>query len=98
MLQECASAPCLNNGKCLDSSNGFSCKCESGFSGELCQFNNDDCAQNELCLNDGDCVDGDNDFSCSCKAGFAGSRYTIYQGYINLKNTSILIVKSIFLG
>ena len=73
-LQECASMPCKNSARCIDSANGFKCECPAGFSGKYCEDNIDNCEKNKQCLNDAVCVDGDDDFSCSCKAGYAGSR------------------------
>lgn len=32
-IDECQSSPCMNNGTCLDLSDGFKCICPSGFSG-----------------------------------------------------------------
>lgn len=36
-IDECASSPCLNGGRCQDEVNGFQCLCLAGFSGNLCQ-------------------------------------------------------------
>lgn len=36
-VDECASSPCLNGGRCQDEVNGFQCLCLAGFSGNLCQ-------------------------------------------------------------
>jgi len=32
-IDECQSSPCMNNGTCLDLSDGFKCICPTGFSG-----------------------------------------------------------------
>ena len=39
--QYCFSGPCKNGGKCLEISNGYRCKCLSGFTGENCEGKND---------------------------------------------------------
>ena len=36
-IDECASSPCLNGGRCQDEVNSFQCLCLAGFSGNLCQ-------------------------------------------------------------
>ena len=36
-VDECASAPCLNNGICQDGRGDFACLCHDGFSGETCE-------------------------------------------------------------
>ncbi|XP_045172381.2 protein jagged-1-like [Mercenaria mercenaria] len=33
----CESYPCLNNGVCTDTSNGYECDCHKGYSGEHCE-------------------------------------------------------------
>ncbi|XP_038073371.1 uncharacterized protein LOC119741618 [Patiria miniata] len=35
---ECASTPCQNGGACIDGNNSFTCVCNSGFKGEVCQI------------------------------------------------------------
>jgi len=37
-LNECLSSPCQNGGTCIDSINGFSCDCPSGYTGMRCEF------------------------------------------------------------
>ena len=36
-IDECASKPCLNGGKCVDGINSFTCKCAAGFMGKNCE-------------------------------------------------------------
>ena len=36
-IDECASQPCTNGGKCLDQEDRFICQCPSGTRGKLCE-------------------------------------------------------------
>lgn len=36
-VNECASSPCENNGRCNDFINGFRCVCSNGFTGKTCE-------------------------------------------------------------
>ena len=49
----------------------YSCICASGFDGNLCQNNIDDCL-GITCQNGGTCLDGLNSYSCSCVPGYGG--------------------------
>lgn len=60
-LNLCHSSPCLNNGKCLQAENGFTCVCEPNFTGNNCEFNleenlDDICDHNELCKSGSKCI------------------------------------------
>lgn len=37
-IDECASAPCQNDGTCIDLENSFKCNCSKAWEGNLCQF------------------------------------------------------------
>lgn len=47
----CEFHPCKNNGTCRTSTNKreYSCQCLSGFDGENCENNIDDCVGNKVC-------------------------------------------------
>jgi hypothetical protein len=54
--------------------NSFNSSCESGFTGDLCNEDIDDCLVN-TCLNNATCSDDGsipNSFNCSCDSGFTG--------------------------
>ena len=36
-IDECASDPCFNGGQCTDGINTFTCMCEPGFEGFVCE-------------------------------------------------------------
>ncbi|XP_031986932.1 protein crumbs homolog 2 isoform X4 [Corvus moneduloides] len=74
----CASSPCLNAGTCEDLFNSFRCSCSTGWAGQRCEANIDDC-QPSPCVH-GDCVDAVADFQCECFRGFIGKRCDINKG------------------
>ncbi|KAH0622067.1 hypothetical protein JD844_024009 [Phrynosoma platyrhinos] len=77
-IDECTSAPCLNNGSCVDDINFYKCYCRRGFLGINCEINADEC----LCI---DLIDG---YRCHCEAGWTSSRCEID---INIRLRSDLI-------
>ncbi|KAG8141786.1 hypothetical protein E2320_006463, partial [Naja naja] len=68
----CSSNPCHHEGSCLDLFNAFSCACQPGWEGPLCETNMDDC-KSSPCLH-GQCEDLVGDFQCVCHKGFIGKR------------------------
>ncbi|XP_077442159.1 protein crumbs homolog 2a isoform X2 [Vanacampus margaritifer] len=85
-IDECAEHPCDNDGECFERSNlthwqldwelsyedaaGYICQCQSGFAGQNCTFNIDEC-DSEPCQNGATCEDLNNGFVCTCPAGFS---------------------------
>lgn len=49
----------------------YSCKCMSGFEGDRCEINVDDCIPH-ACLNNGTCQDEIDAYSCLCLPGYTG--------------------------
>ena len=62
---------CSGNGQCVDGVDSFNCKCDPGFTGELCQTNIDECV-GVKCSGNGECLDGVNSFTCECSPGYTG--------------------------
>ena len=77
-INECAPAPCLNDGSCTDLVNAFLCACAPGYEGARCQIETDECEEvfgTDLgCLNGATCVDRIAHFTCDCAPGFDGAR------------------------
>ena len=51
-IGECTSAPCQNNGTCIDEINRFTCNCADGFSGNVCETSEILFTENHNFLND----------------------------------------------
>ena len=66
-------APCKNSGRCVDQTEGYTCECQPGYTGDRCQYNIDDC-DSKPCLNGGKCTDKVNGFTCECPGGFTGKQ------------------------
>ncbi|XP_066290627.1 fibropellin-1-like [Branchiostoma lanceolatum] len=65
--------PCQNGAVCfpLPGGAGVRCVCLTGFTGDQCETNIDDC-QPDSCGPHGRCVDGVNSYSCECDVGYQG--------------------------
>ncbi|XP_055955536.1 sushi, von Willebrand factor type A, EGF and pentraxin domain-containing protein 1 [Patella vulgata] len=64
---------CENNGTCISvMEDDVLCSCLSGFNGDRCEINIDDCLSSP-CRNNATCIDGINDYSCTCSEGFEGN-------------------------
>ncbi|KAJ8043269.1 Fibropellin-1 [Holothuria leucospilota] len=82
-INECASAPCQNNGSCVDGIDVFYCDCQPGFGGPFCEHCYNlclpDCEANFKCENYGTCVysEADGEVFCDCLPGYMGSKCEI---------------------
>ncbi|XP_021927790.1 cubilin [Zootermopsis nevadensis] len=73
---ECASNPCHNGGTCIDSYNGFFCRCPSNWEGLLCNVDVNECAHfagTDLgCQNGATCINKPGTYECICVSGTYG--------------------------
>ncbi|XP_034872549.1 protein crumbs homolog 2 [Mirounga leonina] len=83
-VDECASQPCLNEGRCQDLPNSFRCHCPDGYTGLACQEDVDECLS-EPCLHGGTCDDTVAGYVCRCPEAWGGHdcsvRLTGCQGH-----------------
>ncbi len=49
----------------------FTCACVSGYTGDLCDVDINECANNP-CINGGTCTNTDGSFTCTCVPGYTG--------------------------
>ncbi|CAF3912434.1 unnamed protein product [Adineta steineri] len=74
--QVCTPDVCNKHGTCIpNTSNSFTCQCDSGFAGPTCNQELDECASNP-CANNGTCTDLENGFLCHCLPGWNGTLCT----------------------
>jgi hypothetical protein len=69
-IDDCASAPCLHGGECLDAVGAFVCACGRGWRGPLCEVDVDECAS-APCQNGGTCVESGSSGSVAAAAAAA---------------------------
>jgi len=68
-----AAGPCGDHATCLDSGDGPTCVCDSGYAGDGVTCSNvDECATSP-CDPNATCTDTAGSFSCACNAGYTGT-------------------------
>ena len=76
MQNNCASSPCQNGAKCIDTKNGYSCQCAPGWIGSTCTDDYNECSDSSVlaCLNGGSCsnMHPPQRFQCSCSPEYYG--------------------------
>ena len=81
----CHPETCLNGGNCRTTLQGPICDCRSGWSGEFCQFDVDEC-RTRSCQNGGTCLDHSNGTSCLCLPGWSGPNCELDINECSLNN------------
>ncbi|XP_059483045.1 protein crumbs isoform X2 [Neocloeon triangulifer] len=73
-VSPCPPDTCLNGGTCEEHPTaGFKCRCDhTGYEGERCEQNVDECDHIKPCLNGGTCFDTYGGYVCHCRPGFGG--------------------------
>ncbi|KAI6192107.1 Rabankyrin-5 [Aphelenchoides bicaudatus] len=69
---------CLNGGECINKAYGKDCNCMSGFGGDQCADEIDECSLNSnLCFNGASCINKWGSYECLCTHGFEGKHCEI---------------------
>jgi len=55
--------------------NSYECRCPTGFAGDFCLENINDCEVNP-CMNGATCIDGVANYTCTCPPGYSGRNCT----------------------
>ena len=76
----------------MDGINSYTCDCASGFTGDRCETNIDECVSNP-CESGGTCEDRINSYTCSCSDSFTGNLCeTFVPGMLfKSKNTFVIL-------
>ena len=71
-IDECASSPCLNGGRCQDAVNGYLCFCNNdAWEGRHGEEDRNECIS-DPCANGGVCEDAVGGYICDCADGYSG--------------------------
>ncbi len=69
---QCFNNKCSENSTCVEEYGTYTCACDPGFEGSLC--NQGLQCQAESCFNNGTCVEEPQGFHCNCTEGFNGTQ------------------------
>merc|ERR1712046_46537 len=74
LTNRCSFRPCsqYNTKTCKNEWNSFKCICKTGWTGETCEEDIDECSENGFCQNNGICTNNDGGFNCECTKGWTG--------------------------
>jgi len=67
---DCEGIVCVH-GTCVDGANNYTCQCDPGFTGRLCEHDINEC-HSQPCQYGGTCLDHLNFFTCICPNGTTG--------------------------
>ncbi|KAL4221521.1 hypothetical protein ACF0H5_019778 [Mactra antiquata] len=70
---DCASNPCVNADSCTDGSDDYTCSCQTGWEGQNCDQDINECSDSSTCNNGGACTNTQGGYSCSCTSGWTGT-------------------------
>uniref|UniRef100_A0A8C7YEY0 Sushi, nidogen and EGF-like domain-containing protein 1 n=1 Tax=Oryzias sinensis TaxID=183150 RepID=A0A8C7YEY0_9TELE len=81
-IDECEDRPCMNNASCTQGIGTFTCACQPGYIGVLCETGEtavpwiilqNTFSSSRPCLNGGECMDRVAGFTCTCPSTFTGA-------------------------
>jgi hypothetical protein len=69
----CVGHGCLHGSACVDGDDRYTCDCATGWTGERCGSNINDCVGVNCTYGNSVCIDGHNSHHCECAPGWAGN-------------------------
>ncbi|CAC5407140.1 HMCN [Mytilus coruscus] len=96
-INECASNPCQNQGRCVDHVLQYACVCAAGYTGKNCEIKFNECASNP-CQHSAVCHDLVNRYSCTCKSGYTGTNCEIAPSIMIKPSVSLANIKIVLEG
>ncbi len=89
MAEKCEANTCNGHGTC--SYNGvISCSCNTGFTGERCETDIDECTDSNLnnCDRNATCINTEGSFTCACNEGYSGNGVICKGAFITTWKTN----------
>lgn len=71
-VNDCREDTCQNGGECVDRVESFTCACQMGFSGLLCERRVQGCSD-APCQDGGTCSESEGEYRCACPPEFSGT-------------------------
>ena len=71
-VDECLNHPCSDGAKCINTPGSFVCECPSGISGPLCEYDINECVEENPCENNSTCLNHHGYFECICPTEWTG--------------------------
>ncbi|XP_033099723.1 uncharacterized protein LOC117103263, partial [Anneissia japonica] len=70
-LGDCSSSPCQNSGTCTRLLSSYTCTCASGYQGNNCQTDINECSDSSICSGGAICTNFAGGYNCDCEYGFS---------------------------
>ena len=96
-INECAPAPCANDGRCTDLINDYNCTCKPNTHGRHCEVVSTNCSYYNPCLSETSrtCGFDGKQYSCGCVAGMCVVQvYLIESSNFQLRHPQKIVSKS----
>ncbi|XP_068729501.1 ficolin-2-like [Montipora capricornis] len=91
IFSPCSSGPCKGDRKCVPryAKNSYLCVCKTGFTGENCEHDIDECSAGNNCDLNVVCVNTEGSYYCTCNEGYTGDgrNCTVYKNCADVYNS-----------